>query len=238
MTRHSPIKMAALTRLRNVGYFEAHNFTYLVTKTGRVFSLTGQFKHRELKQHQHRAGYKIVFLCGRKRVVKYVHRLVAESFLGQVSGKQVNHKNGIKTDNRLENLEWVSRSENQLHSHANYLGPGGTHRKLRDAKLIQLVNGGVGRKEIAKTLSLAPDTVTKKAIRAIGVKPKNTYTANSQLHKNKTKIKELAARGLYIAEIARALKIHPQVIHEARRLDPSIVFCNGRQKRFERDPLK
>jgi hypothetical protein len=45
-----------------------------------------------------------------------VHRIVANAFLGDISGKDINHINGNKSDNRIENLEICSRSHNMKHA--------------------------------------------------------------------------------------------------------------------------
>jgi DNA-binding transcriptional regulator YiaG len=53
-----------------------------------------------------------------KRKRKWAHRLVLEAFVCKPkNGQEANHINGIKSDNRLMNLEWVTKSQNAIHAH-------------------------------------------------------------------------------------------------------------------------
>lgn len=91
---------------------------YYITPTGDVYSRkTSNIK--KLKPKKDKDGYLSVVLykfC--KRFDKKIHRLVAENFISNPENKQeVNHKNGNKKDNRFENLEWATKSENELHKY-------------------------------------------------------------------------------------------------------------------------
>lgn len=96
--------------------YEYQGLKYKVSNTGKVFGVRG-----ELKQRINKDGYKEVTLgSGDKRTTFRIHRLVAICFISNPNNlPEVNHKDYNRTNNSVDNLEWVSHKDNVNYSSDN-----------------------------------------------------------------------------------------------------------------------
>ena len=110
-----------------------HNF---VTEDGRVFSTEKGFLLEMTPSLSDNGYLRVQVLLQGQRKWQPVHRLVLLAWTGRSEKPYVNHRNGIKTDNRLENLEWVTHSENLAHARG-VLGHSMRGQKNTSARLTE-----------------------------------------------------------------------------------------------------
>jgi hypothetical protein len=124
---------------------------YEISNIGRVRGIERFVKHpnggllkknvKYLKPSSNGTGYmRIMFSKDGLRKEYYVHRLIMEAFVGK-SSLHINHKNGIRDDNRLENLEYVTIRENQHKRNLNRTLPLGVQKVRNKYRAVIGING-------------------------------------------------------------------------------------------------
>jgi len=140
---------------------------YSVTKDGKVFS---NFSNKFIKPFLRESSYEYLYVNlynNGKKSKHSIHRLVANAYIANPYNKpQVNHINGKKLDNRLENLEWATASENGLHAYKNGLSKVSDYHKKcmieRQNKIVLDTSNGVfyeSAKEAAKYYNIKATTL-------------------------------------------------------------------------------
>jgi hypothetical protein len=146
---------------------------YQVSRDGDVKSLNyhRQGFEKVLKFDENKSGYRLASFSTKSAMRKFtIHSLVAASFIGpRPEGMQINHINGIKHDNRAENLEYVTQPENMKHAYATGLqrphrGSQHVNAVLDEEKVRSMFRrkseGCTGR-QIAKDLGVGEGTVSQ-----------------------------------------------------------------------------
>ncbi len=135
---------------------------YAVTEDGKIYSY---YKKGFLKLKPQRDGYILAGLRNKgKRKSYMVHRLVAQAYILNPENKAtVNHKNHIRDDNRVVNLEWMTQKENN--DYAILLGSFKDKREIWDEKRIRSLredfNSGMKFRDLKNKYRCTDPTITK-----------------------------------------------------------------------------
>ncbi len=132
---------------------------YYVTKCGNVFSKKSTGLKR-MKLCNDNYGYQILTLSINKERKQYkVHRLVGECYILNPNNlPQINHLNGVKHDNRVENLEWINQSNNQKHAYSiglQKLGQEHSRAKITDEEVDWIRKNYIPRHSKFNSIALA-----------------------------------------------------------------------------------
>jgi hypothetical protein len=134
---------------------------YYLAKSGVIMKLEGSNWGNILSQHKNSDGYPVTIISERgKRRTILIHRKLAELFIPNPEGKKfVEHINGIKSDNRLENLRWATGSEIKARQRRNGL----KSPRRGGIALKDVVTGEVymSKKEACKKLQISMRALNK-----------------------------------------------------------------------------
>jgi glucan-binding YG repeat protein len=157
-------------KISNLGKVKSLSRQITVKRNGSIHKRKLKGKMMHLKESD--KGYMVIGLRKPREKRKWfmVHRIVADSFISKYhKNLDVNHKDGIKTNNNSNNLEWVTSSENQIHAFKTGLqipsrGENNGASKLKRKQvenIIKMFDNGETNAQVLKTYNISAAQVSR-----------------------------------------------------------------------------
>jgi transposase len=179
---------------------------YSITRDGKIYRMTfrnrNSYKETEprlLKNKLDKAhGYVLVQLCKNGEIhTEFLHKLLLETFIGKCpEGKESSHINGIRSDNRIENLCWETRKENHARKHQHgtaQFGEKNPFVKLSEAdvkEIWEMLSNGKKQRDIANKFNVHESTISAIKHR----KSWTYYNGNSEIERLRKENVELKSK--------------------------------------------
>lgn len=228
-------------------YYKGFPTNYVVYPDGRVYDLVND---EFVEPRYNNSGYLIIPLI-EFNTIRGVHQMVAEMFIPNPDKKKiVNHKDGCKDHNWVENLEWFTQSENNLHAYATGLRKPNTPDKVHFTKYsedqirkaCELMSTGMMLKQVEEQTGVPVRTLGEirsgriwKSISCDFTFPEKHYVS-SELYDTefREKVTELYNQGYRASEIMKILN----VAKDDERLRKAVWYITGRLKKGLNDHRK
>lgn len=138
-----------MKKINKLKGFENVKDYYCITEFGFVYST---FNNSLLKNFISNTGYSRINLKTKngKQSNYSIHRIVAVAFIGYKNKLEVNHIDENKQNNNVENLEWVTSSDNKKHSKSIYLESSKKQAKLTDEEVKEILSSSESQRILAK----------------------------------------------------------------------------------------
>ena len=204
---------------------------YQASNLGRIKSLERKIeynnqedrilKEKIMKLNPTSRGYIRISLCkkGRSRS-HFVHRLIVSAFIGE-SNLQVNHIDGVKTNNNIDNLEYVTPQENV--SHAVETGLIKNNSKINKVHIIKDYQSGYRLRELEKKYHTSHHDIRKILIEN-GVSIESIGERRRRYDIDEKELKEYIDQGLNNSKIAKKMNVSRHSVRYRRKLLESKII--------------